>query len=353
MALSLLPMLLIERQLGANESSAILAGSKAFQVMGLFLGGLLTDYFGFRFVILLSYAMGFIGFTTLIQCYQPILIGAFASIAQLGSALFPASARAMVREMKSLELKKSLAWLRTASNLGQVVSSCFGILFGSLGLIIPFVLDGVTSLFALVIGFLTIKNPESAKHSDEPTRVEKGYFTYSLALAFFYFNYELGFLAFSGFAKLSLQGDGIRAFAVVLLINTLLCGLLAVPASRFFKNPKMSLGLGFSTVTSGMIAMTLLSKTLLNFAICATIMTIGEVIFSVYSQSLLLANSSGKTSRFYGLSLLIQSSGRFLAGAVLFPGVLKSENPSLPFLLGAILFFVFAFKLPREFLRRA
>lgn len=352
MAMSLLPMLLIERQLSATESSLILGAAKGARTIGLLAGGLLSDAVGFRVVILASYLTGFLGFTVLPYLASPILIGVFSMIAQFGSSLFPASARALVREMKEIELKKSMAWLRTASNLGQVVSSLVSIAFGSLGLLIPFLFDGMTSLAAFSIGLFTLRDPQSKEQESGEATVETGYYLYSLALACFYFVYELGFLSFSGFGKLALGDGGIRAFGVVLLVNTLLCGVLAVPAAHFFHRPSRSLGLGFALVTLGMMMVTVLPKTILCFVICSLIMTIGEIIFSVHAQTLLMTNSRGKTNRHYGFSLLIQSSGRLAAGVVLFPLVLTAAYPSLPFVVAFGVFFLLMAKLPREFLLR-
>lgn len=352
MAMSLLPMLLIERRLTAADSSMILGAAKTAQVAGLFVGGIMSDVIGFRVVILTSYVAGFLGFTALPFMVSPSSIGAFSIVAQFGSALFPAAARALVREMKQIELKRSMAWLRTASNLGQVVSSMVSIVFGPLGLLIPFLLDGITSLAAFIIGFFTLRDPKNGEEHSGEAQVQKGYYLYSMGLSCYFFVYELGFLSFSGFGKLALGNEGIRAFGIVFLVNTLLCGLLAVPAAHAFHRPSRSLAVGFSLVTLGMMLVTILPKTVFCFVICSLIMTAGEIVFNVHAQTVLLANSSGKTNRHYGLSLLLQSLGRLAAGVALFPLVLTAMHPSLPFVIAFCVFVGIILALPREFLRR-
>lgn len=353
MAMSLLPMLLIERQISSSESSLIMGLTKAAQFSGFYFGGLLTDLLGFKIVILISYLLGFIGFTALPFLYSGILISFFSVLAQFGASLFNPSARALIREISGSHLKVNMAWLRTASNLGQVVSSIFGILLGPLGLIIPFIVDGLTSFLAFLIGIFKIDNikPKTELSANDSV-TQKGFYLYSVGLAFFYFIYELGFLSISGFGKLALGNEGIRAFSVALLVNTLLCGLLAVPASKIFIKPKKSLITGFLLIAFGMGLVTLLPKSIINFGLCSLIMTFGEVIFSVFSQTLLLVNSSGKSNKHYGLSLMIQSLGRFTAGIVLFPFVLNSNYPSFPFLLAAIGFFIIIIAIPTDFFRR-
>ncbi len=352
MAISLLPMLLIDRGFSSSSSSLILGLTKSAQVGGLFVGGFMTDITGFRPIILSSFLMGFIGFTSLPFLRSSFLVGTFAVIGQFGSALFNPSARALVREQSGIAIKNSLAWLRTASNLGQVVSSLVAILIGSLGLMVPFLLDGITSLVALIIGFFKLKEPKSERTEQAKGFVERGFFHYSLALAFFYYIYELGFLSFSGFGRLALGNDGIRAFGVALLVNTFFCGAFAVPAAHFFQKPSRSLPTGFIAVALGMFLFVVLPKTILSFAFCSLIMTLGEIAFNVHSQSLLLVNSTGKSSKHYGLSLVIQSTGRLVAGATLFPLVLNAQYPGIPFVCGSLLFFITFLTLPKVFIKR-
>lgn len=353
LAISLLPMLLIERQVTTSEASMIMGLTKAAQMGGFYFGGLLSDFFGYKAIILASYFLGFLGFTLLPFLRSNILITFFAICAQFGSSLFNPSSRALVKELSGPSLKTNMAWLRTASNLGQVVSSIFGIILGPLGLIIPFLVDGITSFLALVIGFFALQNAKTnLPHSNGDSITQKGYYLYSIGLAFFYFIYELGFLSFSGFGKLALGNDGIRAFGVVLLVNTFLCGILAVPAAHLFHKPKKSLVIGFLLISFGMLLLTLLPKTILFFALCSLIMTVGEVVFSVHAQTLLLVNSSGKSNKHYGISLMIQSMGRFMAGVALFPFVLTSNYPSLPFILAPFGFLAVMLLLPKDFFLR-
>jgi MFS family permease len=352
MAISLLPMLLIDRNFSATESSVILGSTKAAQMGGLFVGGFLSDVIGFRFIILTSYFLGFVGFTTLPFLRSNLLITVFSVLAQFGSSLFGPSARSLVRETSGVAVKKSMAWLRTSSNLGQVVSSILGIVLGPFGLLIPFLTDGLTSLAAFFVGIFTLKNPHVGPHPMQKGSVEKGYFLFSVGLAFFYFIYELGFLSFSGFGKLALGNGGIRAFGVMLLINTFLCGILAVPSTNIFHKPRKSLAIGFLLVALGMFLITIFPKTAFYFGVCSLIMSAGEVIFNVHAQTLLLVNSNGKSSRHYGVSLMIQSLGKLAAGVALFPLVLTSNHPSLPFVLAPIGFFIVFIALPKDFIRR-
>ncbi len=80
MAIKLLPMLLIERSVSAAHSSIILGSAKAASLFGLFLGGFLTDAFGFRSIILASYLIGFLGFTELPFLRSNLLIGLFSEL---------------------------------------------------------------------------------------------------------------------------------------------------------------------------------------------------------------------------------------------------------------------------------
>ncbi len=353
MAMNLFPMLLIEHHFTTSGATLTMGLVKTAQVTGLYFGGLLCDYFGYRYLILAAFLSGAIGFTSIPFLKSTLLITCLGVFAQFGAALFNASARSMIRETSGSVLKQNMAWLRMASNLGQVISALLGIVFGSIGLIFPFLVDGVTSFFAFVVGVFALKDPPRESESEKKGMVHKGFFIYTFALVFFFFIYDLGTLSFSGFAKMSLGSNSIQAFSIVMLVNTFICGTLAVPAARLFRNPKKAILMGSVTVAVGMILLVSLPKTIPYFALCALIMTCGEVVWGVYAQTLLLANSTGRSSRHYGLSLMIQTLGRFAAGVCVFPFVLRAEFPVIPFLVGLIGFMFFYLKVPKEFMDRA
>lgn len=352
LAMSLLPMLLIERQISTGNSSLILGATKSAQMAGLFLSGLLCDAVGFRFVILSSYFLCIVGFSALPFLFRELWIALFAIIAQFGIALFNPAARSMVKEIKGLAVKTSTAWLRAASNCGQVIASLIGIAVGPLGLLVPFVVDALTSLVAFSISLFTLKNPPATAEKPERGRVEKGYYQYALATGALFFIYELGWLSFAGYSKLALGDQAVRAYGVALFVNTLLCGLLAVPCASYFQRPALSLSLGAILTASGLVLMVLLPKSIPCFALSSLIMTAGELAFSVHVQTLLLVNSSGRSSKHYGLAMMIQASGRLLAGVAVFPLVLRSTHPEIPFLAAVLFFFALLAFLPRAFLKR-
>ncbi len=356
MGLQLLPMLLIEKQFNVATSSFIMGASKSVGPIASFFSGNIIIFLGTKFVLLASFILSAIVMGLLPFINSSFLIGVLAVAANLATNLFNPVARDLVKQASSpQDLKKQLAWLRTASNLGQVVSSAITIFTGKLGLIIFFMFDAITSVFAFIIAKLTIHLPalslkNEAEEKSAPSFITRGYYTYTLLLAIYYFVYELGFLSFSAMAKTNFGDRGISAFGVAMIINTFLCGTLAVPAARYLNSAKIWIPVGFILTVLGPLLFTLLPKTILLLAVCAFLITMGEILMAVFSQTLLLQNCGGKMGQIhYGRGLTIIKMGNLLAGIILFPVVVYGHTPWSPFFLSVFIFFAILFFIPRSF----
>src|SRR3990167_6786949 len=151
--LNLLPMLLVERQISAGDSSLVMTLVKVAAVGGLFLGGWTSDRLGMKKTILFSFIIS--GITLALIPFTPDLFTlTLASIVSSGAiAMFPAASRLLLVELVPFHLQQeSIAWLRTALNFGQVVCYSIGTIFSRWGILILFLFDSCTSILAAGIG---------------------------------------------------------------------------------------------------------------------------------------------------------------------------------------------------------
>ena len=146
-------MLLVEKQISSGSSSAIMTAVKVALVVGTYLGGLASDRVGMRASLVLSFllagvGMGFLPFSGTLEW-----MCVWAIIAQLGQALFYSPARLLIVEVVAPEgHQESMGWLRTANNLGLIVSFSIGTLFARWGITFLMLFDSITSLFAAGVG---------------------------------------------------------------------------------------------------------------------------------------------------------------------------------------------------------
>lgn len=367
LGLYLLPMLLIERQFTSAQSGTILSTTKIFQPLSFILGGVAVHRFGARRVVLGGFLLTAVGLFLMPVFSNFFLILIASAIAQIGTSSFNPAARDLIRRGAQLgEIKVRLAWLRSVNNVAQMVSSALGIAAGGLGLLFPFLFDGITSLLAFFYGKRRISAApdrvevaDESSQSSEPLRAkragrsEAGFWRFSWTLMAFYFLYDLGFLGFSALAKLRLGENAIQIFGLVSLINTAFCGLLAVPVSKYVTRPFATMLGGSSLVALGAAGAVVWGYSAWSFAFWAAVFSAGELLTQAFSQTLLLGNSPASgASRSYGASLAIQGGGRLLAGAALFPLYVDFQFPVLTVAIGYAVMLVLMNFVPRAFFER-
>lgn len=357
MGLQLLPMLLIEKNFNVSTSSFIMGATKLVGPVGSFFSGNIIVFFGTKFVLLATFLLSALSMGLIPFLNSPFFLGLMAITASFASTIYNPVARNIIKETcPPLQLKKQLAWLRSASNLGQVVSSAMAILSGKMGLIILYIFDSFTSLLAFFLGKFYVKTQVKKLENDNQlvdpgeSFIAEGYYTYTLLLAVYFFVYDLGLMSFSALAKINFGDKGVSAFGVAMIINTFLCGTLAIPAAKHLNSAKIWIATGLILTILGPLVLTFLPKTILVLAFAAFLLTLGEILVAVFSQTLLLQNCGGKLGQIhYGRGLTIQKMGNFLAGVILFPVVVYGHSPWIPFLLALLIFFAILFLIPKNF----
>ena len=122
------------------------------------------------------------------------------------------------------------------------------------------------------------------------------------------------------------------------MINAVLCGLLAIPSAKLFQDVKKAFPLGFLLATAGGALALNTDDSLIQILIGGFLFSLGEIVFASLSQFVMIEETPPYAKgTFYGFSLVLQSAGRVLGSALMFPMVI-AENYSLILLPVCLLF---------------
>jgi hypothetical protein len=346
-AISLLPMLLVERHVSTSSASLVMTAVKAALIGGILLGGWICDRFGLKPAVILSFSVAGIGLCFMAWGPSLATLCAFAVMGQLGQAMFRSPLRLMLTEMIPVELQQeSIGWLRGANNLGQIVSYSIGSVFASLGIPLLILFDGITSLVAAIAGLKFLpRTRHSPVRPGVPFKVPWRLFVLcALILGGFMFMYELFMVGAAARCKLLFGASGLRLFATLMVVNTLLCSFFAVLASRLSRNPSIIFPFGILLVTAGacLFFNAGTNQKLLFFSML--LLTSGEILFTALAPFVLIRilPTVGIRGSLYSGALVIESLGQWLAAALAFPLVVHGNYPGITFLFaGAFVLILF------------
>jgi MFS family permease len=352
--LSLLPILIIEQNIPASAGALALGVIKASAFIGTYFGGWCSDRLGLRRTLIFSFLMTGIGLGLL--PVFPTLAGVivFGIVAQTGHAMFPSAARLMLTEtLPSKRLQEGIGWLRSANNAGQIVSFSLGALFSKLGTSAFFFLDSGTSFIAALIGYRLLPNKKMAVKSSVAAPLEasdqhvsvrelltkKGlknkkvrlFLMCSLVIALFSLIYEMLMIGVAAKSKIIFEEDGLKLYSQFMIINTVLCTVFAVPASRYFKSLGKVLFWGLFLLGIGGALSLHGAPSKLDLFIGALCMTFGEIIFTSMAQFTLLQLTPNSRQRgaLYSVSLIFQKVGVTTAGFITLPLVMAGGHGAL------------------------
>ncbi len=326
--MGLIPILLVERNATLSQSTWVMALVKGAALLGVLSGGWLTDRYSIRFVLIFSFLVSGIGMLMVPFVSGIALIALFAILSNFGQSMFPSTAQLMVRKtIPASQRQEAMGWLRTVNNLGSISSYALALLFSGAGSMMLFLYDGLTSIGAAAIADKTIpeaKVSESdrakipAGESSRALRVGSTFWAFAGFISCFNFIYELFMTASAAQAQVRLGSAGLVLFSRMMLVNTILCTLLALGASKFFKNPKRVLPIGLLLMISGCA---LLMKGNSNWYYMAVfIVTLGEISFTSLSSFVLMSllpkvENSGSI---YSVAILMQMVARMGGAGVAF-----------------------------------
>jgi MFS family permease len=343
--LNLIPMLLVEKQLTASESSIVMTIIKTTSVVGTFLGSYLCDVFSMKLALLLSFFLSGIGLGILPLISSISALTIFASFAQLGSSMFGGPMRLLIaNEVDPDEQQESWGWFRLANNLGQIVSYSVGTFFSSFGINALMYFDCLTSLGATAVGAKVIEDKKETKSTVESKESFFGdsykiFITFALVTGIFSLMYDMFIVAIAANTKLYFGFEGVKIFSIAMMINTIVCALVAVPASKKIKDPKLAIPLGILFMTLGSIISfhAKYNLTLLYFGIF--VVSVGEIFYTALATFILIriTPETKKKGTIFGVALIFQPIGRIIGSALAFPYIVYGNHYVLTTsLIGAI-----------------
>jgi MFS family permease len=338
--LSLLPMLLVAKNVPDAGASTVLVAVKVALLAGTYLGGWASDRVGMKRSVLLSFLLSGIGLAFLPFADSLLWLGVWAVLAQLGQALFYSPARILVVELVPPEKQQeSIGWLKTANNLGNILSYVFGALFSAWGMTALILFDSITSLAAAGVGAKLL--PNLGKHGAAASKAGPGaprgswvvFVLATLTVAGFYFFYDLFMVATSARCQVLFGDEGLRLFSEAMVINTVLCTLFVVLAARYAHNAGLVFPLSIVLIAAGtaLTAWDVRARLVIFLAMFLT--SVAEILFTSLAQFVIIRSTPATANQgvIYGTSLVVQSLARILGAAVAFPMVVHNANP-LPFI---------------------
>jgi len=336
--LGLLPILLVRREVPTGRAALVMGAVKLALVLGLFAGGALCDLAGARRATLSAFVLSGLGFALLPLAPSVPLLAAAAVLAQLGDAVLPASNRLLLAESVPPEgRREALGWLRSAANLGQIVSLGVGAALGRGSLTVLLWLDSATSFAAAIAGSRLLRphpasGEEGAAPRPETAEAAPGssrrLFAYAAVIAAYTLVYELFFVSLAAVTERAFAGRGPRVFSAVMLINVVLCGLLAVVAARRIVSVDLGFGLGIGLTGAGAALASAGTPGVALLSLGTLLVTLGEIAFGAVAQHALLgATPEGpRRGRLYAAAQVVATSGRIAGGALAFPLVVDGAH---------------------------
>lgn len=321
------PMLLLERGFSPEHSSLILGIARSSLLVATFLGGMLSDRFGARNLILFAFLLSAISMGTLPNMESWIGIAVFAALVQLAQGMIQGPARMfLTQNVDKNRFKEAFAWMASSNNLAVMVGMIFVYFASGLGLKPLYYVDGCTSAVAFLVGFFAFpKRPAVEVSADTPktSALIRAHFPRPLLLitgiTFLYmFCYEAFSVLQAVKTKHYLQNDGIRLFSSLYIFNTLACAGLTVYVAKWVTNVPRSLLWGLAATVTALAIMVLSAEHPGLYWLSETVITAGELVFRTMSQIVLFHYLPGgrKDGAVYGISLSLQLVGKVLGSSL-------------------------------------
>ncbi|RFU62846.1 MDR family MFS transporter [Peribacillus glennii] len=322
--------------LGYSVIGIIIGAAPLAATFGGFLGGVLSDLFGRKKLMLISLVFLAITYFFITETGNPYLLTAISIFRGLSAAFFGTVSKTLMGDVIPPEKRYRVFSLKYFStNLGYAVGPVAGVYFGIDGSSVAFPLTGFACLLYAIVLFAGFMYKKSVNFEEEPgNKVEKA--TLGNALHTIKSDRALLFFIIGGIILTAVHGqmsvyvsqylnrnfrDGIEFFSYLLSIHGLTIVILQLPLTRMFEKYK-----GIPTITAGALLLALgevgfgFSETKLFLIISMVIFTIGE-IFIIPSEYAVIDSITPEQTRgtYYGTQELTQVGsflGPWFAGTV-------------------------------------
>ena len=264
-------------------------------LVGSWIGGKLTDIFGYYKVMLISLFLTGVFFISLqfLSSFWFVCGGIF-TVMLVADSFRPAAFVAMSAYSKSRNKTRSVTLIRLAINLGFSAGPAIGgLIIATLGYSGLFWVDGVTCIIAAIL-MLMVLNPKKAKESDEVINESpKSVYTDGPYWIFFASMVLCGFIFVQYFSTMPIYYNEIHSLSegqigLLLGMNGFIIFVFEMPLIRYMEIKSSSkvynMALGFLLVTASFLVLNLTSWIgILIFGMI--LMTLGEMIIFPFSNA--------------------------------------------------------------------
>lgn len=288
-------------------------------LIGTWIGGRLTDIFGYYKVMLVSLLLTGLFFIAIqfLTSYWHICFGIFI-LMMVADSFRPAAFVAMSAYSKAGNKTRSVTLIRLAINLGFSAGPAIGgLIIGSLGYSGLFWVDGITCILAAFM-LLSLLNPRKAKESDEVINESpKSVYTDVPYWIFFAAMVLCGFIFVQYFSTVPIYYNDVHSLSedqigLLLGMNGFIIFVFEMPLIRYLELNSRSMItnmiLGFLLVTMSFFILNLTSWIGI-LVIGMILMTVGEMIIFPFSNAWALDRAKrgrqGEYMALYGISFSI------------------------------------------------
>jgi predicted MFS family arabinose efflux permease len=346
--LSLLPMILVAENLSVKNSTIIMSVVKTCVFLGSFLGGWFADRLGLRASLIISFGLSGLGLGFLSNAHDFILILICGCFAQLGTSMYAGQGRLLITDLLPVsDQQEAIGWLRTANNLGQIVSYAIGFFASAFGFAALLLFDALTSIIAMAVSVTKVPRSKeihaarAAQAIDNASAKNRSWSLFvmtSLVIAGFSFLYEIYITSTSARCQIFFGPQGLKIFSKIMVINCVLCTVMAVVAARRIRDPRFAFPVGIFLVGVGSYITILAGASERFLFVGAFVVTSGEIFFTALASFVMIHVTPYSKNRgsMFGISLVIQNVGRILGGAAAFPMVIHGSKPELFIAVSAV-----------------
>jgi hypothetical protein len=255
-----------------------------------------------------------------------------ATLAQIGSAMYPVAARLMlVALVPPGDRREALAWQRSTANLGLVASFGLGAALGTHVWVLLLV-DSVGSFAAatLVRGLPAARPEPEAAAAEGPSHI--GPFVHMTAIVgAFSLVYEACLTGLAAQLRTALGPEGVSWYSGAMLVNVVACALLAVVTSRWLDDPRWSVPAGVVLLTAGAVVAVAVPGAQSAAFLGMALLTAGELAFYATGPFvwITLLPASSRQGTGFAMASTASTALKALGGALAFPLVVHADNPAL------------------------
>lgn len=335
--LSLVPILLVDKHVSTAQGSFVLSTLKAMILVGTLAGGWLSDRFSSRRLALIALMMSAVGLGFLPFQRAIVLLLAFAILAQLAEALMNVVQRILLMDQVDLSYQKeALGWMRMVANFAQIFSYTIATLGAGLGVMPLMLLDASTSFFSFLLGRKILPGTPAHAPSERGFGTRDGkapasrwaFVGCAFVLMGWSFFYELFMEGGSGRLEVLHPGQGLRRFASAMILNTVLCTVAAVHATRLFRSSWRAITWGLALTAAGLLVAGWGMERQAWVFFGMFLITLGELMLGAVAQyTLMRLTPEDKNAGFYySVGLTIMQCGRIAGAALAFPLLIHADS---------------------------